>query len=595
MQTLFDMELRSVLLRIACLVLSAFSLGHPGLSQEKPQVFRESLYIQTDRDLYVVGEQVWMKVYKLDARDQRPDDFSKVVYIEVLNQAGYPVNQTKLLLPEESGSLGLTLSDTLSSGNYLIRAYTSWMKNYPDRDFAFRTISVINPFRSMANIGVKSSLPVLEGADGNDGAKSGNSIHLEISFDKQEYGPRERIGASIRATDSSGHPVEADLSVSVVKSCLMEDSRRNIQDVLQFSVDPGRAVVTGGKEHTGAPVPFLPELEGVVLGGTLLNSTTDEPIRDKNIMLSIVGKAARCQIYRTNDRGEFYFNVDESGIQEIVVQPVDSSVSDYYIDLKPDYHSTYDHPLPGPFYLDTTKLRALNQSIINMQIERIYRAYRPHEPLQAPETSLISFYGEPEYQIQISDYIQLRNISEVIKEIVPPVSLRVKEGKSFFWMENGVDGLHFQNQALVLVDGVPYDEVDQILNIGITELDRIEVINLRYLLDGHMFEGIIHIVTMKGKMAGLEFDHTVFRQAFAGYLEESGFSSPEYGNDSLRNSPLPDFRNTLYWNPGLHAGENGRTAFEFYTSDDSGEYTLYLEGISGDGKSGSLTETLIVH
>ena len=116
--------------------------------QDSLEHYKESLVLRTDRDLYVVGEEVWMKVYKLDAHGNKADNFSKVVYIELLNQAGYPVNQLKLHVPDRSGIHGLTLSDTLSSGNYLLRAYTSWMKNYPAEDFAFRTISVINPFRT---------------------------------------------------------------------------------------------------------------------------------------------------------------------------------------------------------------------------------------------------------------------------------------------------------------------------------------------------------------------------------------------------------------------------------------------------------------
>ena len=111
----------------------------------------------------MVGEEVWLKVYKLDAHGNKADNFSKVVYIELLNQAGYPVNQLKLHVPDRSGCTGFTLSDTLSSGNYLLRAYTSWMKNYPAEDFAFRTISVINPFRSMESIGAGSPEPASEG------------------------------------------------------------------------------------------------------------------------------------------------------------------------------------------------------------------------------------------------------------------------------------------------------------------------------------------------------------------------------------------------------------------------------------------------
>jgi len=602
MKRLLHIGFISVLYKAVCLLCLVLLCWMPGYSQDNPQNshvdgqenspydFRESLYLQTDRDLYVVGEQVWMKVYKLDALHKKPDDFSKVVYIELLNQAGYPVNQLKLHIPDKSGSAGLTLSDTLSSGNYLLRAYTSWMKNYPAGDFAFRTISVINPFRNMERIGVSGSVPDGEDGDTCHTGQTDSGLILELISDSGMYGAREGIRMNIRATDSIGNPVEADLSVSVSRSCLYNDHRANIMDQVH---SPGK------EEHALPPqhVPeleYLPELEGVVLSGTILNSMSDKPLANEEIILSLVGKAARCQVYRTKEKGNFYFNLDDSGVQELVIQPADSAVSNYFVELEPDFHSGYDHPLPGPFYLDTSRLRALNQSIINMQVENIYKPYRQTNRAGSPEISEIDFYGEPEYNIQISDYILLKNIREVIKEIVPMVSVRVKDGRSTLWVENGVDGTHFENKPLILVDGVPFDDVDQILNISMAELERIEVIHLRYFLDGHMFEGIIHFVTKEGKMAGLEFDHAIFRQAYAAFSEISSFRSPEYSSDSVKNSPLADFRNTLYWNPALRTGEDGKTSFEFYTSDMTGEYTLIVEGISPDGKSCFIQKKLIV-
>jgi hypothetical protein len=583
MQTFGIIKLRSLLQKTVCLVFLGLSSWNAGFSQDSLQYFQESLYLQTDRDIYVVGEQVWMKVFKLDAQGNKPDNFSKVVYIELLNQAGNPVNQLKLHVPDKSGSGGFNLSDTLSSGNYLLRAYTSWMKNYPAGDFSFRTISVINPFRSIESIGVQRSMPVAEDRDTCAVVRTDKGLLLEVKFDTTSYSTREQVNVNIQAKDSSGNPVEADLSISIARSCLFNDRRANIPDLLH----PSR------REEPGS-TPYVPELEGVVLSGTMLSSITDEPIYNEDVVLSIVGKAARCQVYRTNDRGEFYFNLDDSGVQELVIQPVDSAVSDYYIELEPDFHNAYDHPLPGPFYLDTSKLQVLNQGIINMQIESAYKAIRDRLHAGTPDAYEINFYGEPEYHIQISDYIRLKNIREVIKEIVPNVSVQVKNGKSSLKVENGINNLIFENEPLVLVDGVPFDELDQIFNIRITELERIEVINLRYVLDGHLYEGIIHFVTDEGKMTGLEFDQAVFRQAYAVFSKEFSFRSPVYNSDSLKSSPIPDFRNTLYWNPDLHTREDGNTSFEFYTADETGEYVVFVEGITPEGKSGFIYKKLVV-
>jgi hypothetical protein len=556
----------------------------PGYSQEASQDYREFLYIQTDRDLYIVGEQVWMKIYKLERPGNEPNDFSRVVYIELLNQLGYPVFQIKQRISGTSGSFGMLLPDTLSSGNYLIRAYTSWMKNFPAKDFAFRTISLVNPSGDLQNIEVKAAAKADELKDIATAEKSGGSFFLELTFDETSYGTREGIKANIQAKDSSGEPVEADLSVTVCRTSLCNDHREIFRGMIRPS--PGILPDT---------LVYLPELEDVLLSGAIFNSQSNEPMAKEDIILSIVGKAAQCQLYTTNEEGKFFFNLDQPGVQEIVIQPVDSTASDYYVELEPDFHMEYDHPLPAPLFLDTTKLRALNEGIINMQIEQIYKTQRPRNPDPGPETTEIDFYGEPEYSIQLSDYIQLNSLREAIKEIVPKVSLRESDGKSQLVMENGIDERKFRKKPLILVDGVPFDDVDQILRINIHDLERIEVLNLRYFLDGRLFEGIIHFITKAGNMAGLEFEHAIFRRAYSSFSEKHSFRSPIYSSDSEKNSPLADFRNTLYWDPDLCTGKEGKTSFTFYSSDDKGEYTVFVEGISPDGNLGSVTKKLIIH
>jgi hypothetical protein len=240
---------------------------------------------------------------------------------------------------------------------------------------------------------VQGTIPLVEGTDTSPRARTDNGLLLEVEFDTIRCGTRERVKVNVLATDTSGNPVEADLSVSIVKSCLFDDHRENILN-LDY---PSKM------EEPGVPALYLPELEGLVLRGIMLNSITDEPVGNENIVLSILGKAARCQIYKTNSMGEFYFNLDDSGVKEMVIQPVNSAVSDYYVELEPDFHNAYDHPFPGPLYLDTMKLRALNQAIINMQIEYIYNPYRDHDRDGTPYTNEIDFYGDPEYGIQIAD------------------------------------------------------------------------------------------------------------------------------------------------------------------------------------------------
>ena len=68
------------------------------------------------------------------------------------------------------------------------------------------------------------------------------------------------------------------------------------------------------------------------------------------------------------------------------------------------------------------------------------------------------------------------------------------------------------------------------------------------------------------------------------------FYSPKYETESQINSRLPDFRQTMYWNPQIRTDANGTAKAEFYTSDLPGKYAIVLQGITNDGETGVKVE-----
>ncbi len=109
-------------------------------------VAQESVVLRSDRDLYIAGESMWLTVDCLKNDSSDPSDLSKVVYVELLNGNNEPVSQAKLFLENGSASTRVTLPDILTTGNYQMRAYTKWMKNYDAGLYFTKSIAVINPF-----------------------------------------------------------------------------------------------------------------------------------------------------------------------------------------------------------------------------------------------------------------------------------------------------------------------------------------------------------------------------------------------------------------------------------------------------------------
>lgn len=110
--------------------------------------FTEKLYLHTDKNDYLAGEIIWWKSYYVDGYMHRPADLSKVIYIELLDNAGKPVLQAKGRLDSTGNDGSFYLPLSLASGSYTIRAYTHWMKNFNADYFFSKQLNVINPLRS---------------------------------------------------------------------------------------------------------------------------------------------------------------------------------------------------------------------------------------------------------------------------------------------------------------------------------------------------------------------------------------------------------------------------------------------------------------
>jgi len=113
----------------------------------RTQVLQEKIYVHVDRSFYYTGETMWFKVLAVDGTLHKPLDVSEVAYLEIVDQANHPVLQTKIELKAGAGYGSLFLPPSLSSGNYLVRAYTRWMRNF-DPEFYFQQhVSILNTLR----------------------------------------------------------------------------------------------------------------------------------------------------------------------------------------------------------------------------------------------------------------------------------------------------------------------------------------------------------------------------------------------------------------------------------------------------------------
>lgn len=106
---------------------------------------QQKVYLQLDRDEYLIGSTLWYKAYVLNSAEQQPDTTSKQLYVELVSPNSKVFMQQLVKLKKGVGNGDFPMHDSLATGTYFIRAYTHNMKNY-GKEFLFsKKIRIVNP------------------------------------------------------------------------------------------------------------------------------------------------------------------------------------------------------------------------------------------------------------------------------------------------------------------------------------------------------------------------------------------------------------------------------------------------------------------
>ncbi|MBK6284261.1 MAG: hypothetical protein IPF54_17940 [Draconibacterium sp.] len=103
---------------------------------------QEKIYLHIDKTLYTAGDDLWFKVYLVDAGTHKPEALSTVVYVDLLNPLFEIVTTKTIKIDEGCGNGDFKLPIDLGSGEYTVRAYTTYMRNFDDAFFFRKKIYI---------------------------------------------------------------------------------------------------------------------------------------------------------------------------------------------------------------------------------------------------------------------------------------------------------------------------------------------------------------------------------------------------------------------------------------------------------------------
>ena len=109
------------------------------LLQASESQVQEKVFVHTDNQCYFVGDTLWYKAYVVRSDDLKPTDMSRLLYVELLSPDGLLVERQTIIISPTGYTCGqFTLTDSLYSGYYELRAYTRWQLNFNVRHHYYR-------------------------------------------------------------------------------------------------------------------------------------------------------------------------------------------------------------------------------------------------------------------------------------------------------------------------------------------------------------------------------------------------------------------------------------------------------------------------
>jgi hypothetical protein len=123
---------------------------------------REKVHLHLDKPYYAIGEDIWLKAYLVNAEKNEPSFLSKVLYVDLIDQKNEIKSTLRLEVINGLANGNISLIESLQPGNYRIRAYTNYMRNFDEGFFFQKRITIGNVMEKTATVAKKEEKATFE-------------------------------------------------------------------------------------------------------------------------------------------------------------------------------------------------------------------------------------------------------------------------------------------------------------------------------------------------------------------------------------------------------------------------------------------------
>ena len=514
----------------------------------------ERVYISTDRDVYVAGDDMFVSAFCLNTAAGCRSDLSRVAYLEIISADG-PVQTGKIALLNGRGGGMLKIQNTIPTGNYKIVAYTSQCFNEEGYDFeeGFRTISIINPFTTDRS---GSGVEILDA----DAYASLSSAALPAAGSLRA----EMADGRLTLTNMSSEPVS--LSVSLF----------NDDGIVSPNSSNPVTFRDGATCGTAFSDIRTPDYEGEIVRARVRGTEDFSTIAGNNAFLSIPGRVSDMYSTKVTDSGEaVFYTRNIFGDEEAFIE-ISSPGIDCHLDIESPFRSVKATGLEAMPLSASLEQRILDRSVA-MQVRKAAGADSLYERLDIPEDP---FLDADRIEYILDDYTRFPLMEELFIEFIHQIRV-LKSGKVrnlvVFVQDSHRPSALSNIPALVLLDGVPVLDHAKIFDYDPLLVEKVIIYPHYYNLGPWSYSGIINFVTYKRNMPSYSFGDNVRVVNWQG----ESFPVAAYLPDGSKDHP--DLRQTILWHPLVDIGPGESRVLHYALPSYDGRFILEVEGFDEKG------------
>ena len=223
---------------------------------------------------------------------------------------------------------------------------------------------------------------------------------------------------------------------------------------------------------------------------------------------------------------------DFSGPRKIIVQTNTNKDSISTIAITNPFSDQFAPNLVPGFNLPQRLEPLIVSRSIGMQVQDVFYQDRNKTITSGVDTT--AFYGKADATYYLDDYTRFPVMEEILREYVPGVMVRKRRDGFHFIVLDEVNKRVFDEDPLVLLDGIPVFDIDKIMAFDPLKVRKLEVMTRRYYMGVLSLPGI---VSFTQRMGATSADFNWILEAYNSITRDFNYS----GSFTRRRTRLPSY------------------------------------------------------